>query len=63
MKHRPAHPSVVSMSIMLACLQGRVGGRPYSERMLGQVVCMTKWLQEQRDILGFSDKGAANGPL
>ena len=47
---------------MPACLQGRVGGRPYSERMLGQIICMTKWLHEQRAILGFSDKGAANTP-
>ena len=44
-------------------LQGRVGGRPYSERMLGQVVCMTKWLQEQRAILGFHDKGVADVPF
>ena len=34
-----------------------MGGRPYSERMLGQVVCMTQWMQEQRAELGFSDKG------
>ena len=38
-------------------LQARVGGRPYSERMLGQVVCMTQWMQEQRAELGLSDKG------
>ena len=54
---------LVKLSVMLACLQGRVGGRPYSERMLGQVICMTEWLQEQRAMLGLSDKGAAQKTL
>ena len=44
-------------TVVRGLLQARVGGRPYSERMLGQVVCMTHWMQEQRAELGFSDKG------
>ena len=60
MKLRAVGCFFLSVSLGLACLQGRVGGRPYSERMLGQVICMTEWLQQQRAMLGFSDKGAAN---
>ncbi len=44
-------------TVLRGLLQARVGGRPYSERMLGQVVCMTQWMQEQRAELGFSEKG------
>jgi len=53
-----------AISLICCCLlQGKVGGKPYSERMLGQVICMTRWLQEQRAILGLSDKGTAHANL